>query len=319
MYLLGIEALHRAIEACLHAQNVHLTRKDFIQLQQQYARVKTTSDTQNKAYAAELSSWVYVTCRMPATFSAIQQVLKQLPVNFRPRTALDVGAGTGSGTLAALGMFPDLQAIHLCDRQAELLSLGQQIRSQLNLHPPIHEHCTSIENFHQSGDLVICAYALNEIPAPGRLKLVQRLWDMCTGALVLIEPGTPNSYRTLMEVRDWVIEQNIHIAAPCSHVGRCPMAGEDWCHFHARVPRSTRMRQLKSGIKDYEEEPYSYLILTRDVSAGPVGARVLARPKKTPAGIEITTCAQDSPERRVIPKKHPRYKEIKQVKAGDCV
>ncbi|WP_281407859.1 small ribosomal subunit Rsm22 family protein, partial [Mesorhizobium sp. M2E.F.Ca.ET.209.01.1.1] len=43
----------------------------------------------------------------------------------------------------------------------------------------------------QPADLVTCAYVLDEIVPASLAKMIDRLWHLTTGTLLIIEPGTP--------------------------------------------------------------------------------------------------------------------------------
>ena len=72
----------------------------------------------------------------------------------------------------------------------------------------------------------------------------------------------------------------------------CPLAAPDWCHFAARVERSSLHRRIKEGALGYEDEKYSYVALTRDPVL-PAASRVLRRPVHHPGLIELQLCTPD--------------------------
>lgn len=97
--------------------------------------------------------------------------------------------------------------------------------------------------------------------------------------VVIIEPGTPDGYLRVREARDQLIAAGLRIAAPCPHDGTCPVVvGEDWCHFSARVSRSSLHRQVKGGSLAYEDEKFSYVAATR-VPVTPATARITRKPQ----------------------------------------
>lgn len=131
-------------------------------------------------------------------------------------------------------------------------------------------------------DLVVAAYSLSEVAdSANRKRLVQQLWKMTKGVLVLVEFSNLHNFNLLMEARDTVLEEKDvglwdwqpTIVAPCPHEHRCPLR-----HCKAGVKRK-RMRlctteaqyratfidvwarhlPLKVGI-----EPISYMIFARN-------------------------------------------------------
>ena len=161
-------------------------------------------------------------------------------------------------------------------------------------------------------DLVVAAYALGELDARGGAggvsdrgaderaataartrpprvasenrrradETVAQLWSRVApgGALVLVEPGTPNGSRLIRRARQRVLDSerdaaarrvsgskkgsgkgpsgdldsfgdldviDAHVVAPCQHDRACPMDGlPTWCHFSQRVRRSEMHRQM---------------------------------------------------------------------------
>ena len=175
-------------------------------------------------------------------------------------------------------------------------------------------------------DLVVAAYALGELDAPGGTggtgegaetaarrprdenqirrradETVAQLWSRVApgGALVLVEPGTPNGSRLIRRARQRVLDSerdaaarrvsgskkgsgkgpsgdldsfgdldviDAHVVAPCQHDRACPMDGlPTWCHFSQRVRRSEMHRQMlpRGRGAQHQDERFSYVILRR--------------------------------------------------------
>jgi len=132
---------------------------------------------------------------------------------------------------------------------------------------------------------VIAAYSLGEVDE----KLAAKFWDAARVALVVIEPGTSRAYSTLMRIRTQLLAAGAHMVAPCPAAGACPLPADDWCHFGARVERSSLHRRVKGGELGYEDENFSYLALARDPAAT-ARSRILRRPKREPGLITLETC-----------------------------
>jgi ribosomal protein RSM22 (predicted rRNA methylase) len=52
-----------------------------------------------------------------------------------------------------------------------------------------------------SADLVVASYTLGELPPAELTRLVHRLWQRATQAIVVVEPGTPRGFHTVSTVR----------------------------------------------------------------------------------------------------------------------
>lgn len=131
-------------------------------------------------------------------------------------------------------------------------------------------------------DLVVAAYSLSEIGDEAhRKRIVQQLWKMTRGVLVLMEFANLSNFNLLMEARDTILEEKgvglwdwqPTIVGPCPHEKRCPLrhckSGVKRqrmriCHTEAQYKATfievwARHLPLKVGI-----EPVSYIIFARN-------------------------------------------------------
>jgi ribosomal protein RSM22 (predicted rRNA methylase) len=72
----------------------------------------------------------------------------------------------------------------------------------------------------------------------------------------------------------------------------CPVVPPDWCHFAARVERSSLHRRIKDADLGYEDEKFSYVALSRE-PAQPAPARIVRRPQHHPGFIILETCTPE--------------------------
>ncbi len=107
---------------------------------------------------------------------------------------------------------------------------------------------------------------------------------------IIIEPGTPQGFEGIRQMRDFFIQKKAFILAPCTHLAMCPMTGGNWCHFSTRVERSAFHRNLKQGSLNFEDEKFSYLILSKTPVLLPQG-RVVSIPKKQNKGVTVDICS----------------------------
>ncbi|MEU9384658.1 small ribosomal subunit Rsm22 family protein, partial [Streptomyces sp. NPDC048279] len=94
--------------------------------------------------------------------------------------------------------------------------------------------------------------------------------------------------------------------------------GTDWCHFSARVSRSSLHRQVKGGSLAYEDEKFSYVAATR-LPAAPAPARVVRRPQIRKGQVLLDLCEKDERLRRTtVTKRHgDLYKAARDADWGD--
>jgi ribosomal protein RSM22 (predicted rRNA methylase) len=137
--------------------------------------------------------------------------------------------------------------------------------------------------------------------------------------LVVIEPGTVRGFHFIHEARSALIAAGAHLLAPCPHGKECPMAASgDWCHFAARVERTSLHRQLKGGALGYEDEKFSYVVASRDpISAAP--ARIVRHPQKHSGHVQLTLCTPEGLTTPTIGKSQKeKYKFARHAHWGDA-
>jgi ribosomal protein RSM22 (predicted rRNA methylase) len=227
----------------------------------------------------------YLVTRMPATFGAAHAVLCELRERLGARivsSVLDIGAGAGAASLAARECFPEAQTITLVERDSALAAAARQCLPGATL---VLNDVTRLQTF-APHDLVIAAYSLGEIAEP----LAARLWQAARVALVAIEPGTPRGYALILKTRRELLEAGASMAAPCPAATPCPLAAPDWCHFAARVERSSMHRRIKHAELGYEDEKFSYIAVARE-PVDLAASRIIRHPRQRPGLIVLETCA----------------------------
>lgn len=239
----------------------------------------------------------YIATRMPATYAAIHASLTALAERapaFAPRTALDVGAGPGTVLWAASAVWPDLQSVTLLEASPAIRAVGEKLAAASHLP---HVDWRNADVTRDAGrlapsDLVTLAYVLDELSPEQGAKLVDRLWSLTSGVLVIVEPGTTAGWRRILNARAQLIAAGANILAPCPHALACPIIEPDWCHFAARVARSRVHRLAKEAEVPWEDEKYIYLAASR-VAADARPARVLTPPESGSGRVKLKLCQPD--------------------------
>ena len=225
----------------------------------------------------------YLVTRMPATYAAAYSVLGEVCTRLggaAVASVLDVGAGTGAASLAARQWYPGA-AITMVERDSAFTEAALEFLPDA---AAVHADAVTLDPL-PPHDLVIAGYAMGEFARP----LTHRLWQAARVALVVIEPGTPEGFSLVRNVRDQLLAAGARMAAPCPAETACPVASPDWCHFAARVERSSLHRRLKDAQLNYEDEKFSYIFLTRD-AVSPAEARIVRHPRHQPGLITLEVC-----------------------------
>lgn len=152
----------------------------------------------------------------------------------------------------------------------------------------------------EPADLVSASYVLNELPLFAATEVLTRMWDATRHTLVIVEPGTPRGFETVLAARRWLLGAGAHLVAPCPSGAACPKAASGrWCHFAARFPRDELHRQVKQTTLGYEDEKYSYIVASREPPTRP-SARVTAMPKKASGLVILEVCEAPELHQRTV-------------------
>lgn len=266
----------------------------------------------------------YAAYRMPATFEAVRSALAALAdalPGWTPAGHTDVGGGTGAATWAVQTTWPGERGVTVLDWAEPALAVGRRLAAA---HPALKDARWQRARIGadltlDDTDLVTVSYVLNELAEPARAALVDAA-ARAARTVVIVEAGTPAGYARVIEARDRLIRAGFRIAAPCPHSAACPIApGTDWCHFSARVGRSSLHRQVKGGSLAYEDEKFSYVAATR-LPAEPAPARVVRRPQIRKGQVLLDLCETDERlSRRTVTKRHgDLYKAARDADWGDA-
>ncbi|WP_189944977.1 small ribosomal subunit Rsm22 family protein [Streptomyces roseolus] len=263
----------------------------------------------------------YAAYRMPATFEAARgalDALRDAAPEWVPGTHTDIGGGTGAASWAVADAWdgrPPRSTV--LDWAEPALALGRELAGGVLDAEWRRERIGTALRLDET-DLVTVSYVLKELTEGDRAALVAEAARAATGAVVIVEPGTPDGYERIIAARSVLIDAGLTVAAPCPHSGACPIEpGTDWCHFSARVSRSSLHRQVKGGSLPYEDEKYAYVAATR-FPATPAPARVIRRPQTRKGLVLLDLCAPGGLERATVTKRHgPLYKQARDAEWGD--
>ncbi|MEV8428327.1 small ribosomal subunit Rsm22 family protein [Streptomyces chartreusis] len=266
----------------------------------------------------------YAAYRMPATFEAVRSALEAFArtvPDWTPATHTDVGGGTGAATWAVSTTWPGERGVTVLDWAEPALAIGREIAAADPTLDKARWQRTRIDSTLtlDPADLVTVSYVLNELTARDRAALLDTVASAAR-TVTIVEPGTPDGYTRVIEARDRLIAAGFRIAAPCPHSAACPIVpGTDWCHFSARVSRSSLHRRIKGGSLAYEDEKFSYVAATR-LPATPAPARVVRKPQIRKGQVLLDLCETDpSLHRTTITKRHgDLYKAARDTEWGDA-
>jgi ribosomal protein RSM22 (predicted rRNA methylase) len=264
----------------------------------------------------------YLATRLPATYAAIRASLAAIAdvrPEWSPRTLLDVGAGPGTVLWAVRDQWPSIGDATMVEASDAIRQIGNALARATGARtnwiaadiarglPPL-----------EGAELVTLSYVLGELSRAAINPLIERLWTLSGGVLLVVEPGTPVGWQRILVVRDCLIALGAHIVAPCAHAEGCPLIAPDWCHFSRRVARSRTHRLAKDADVPWEDEKFIYLAASRTPN-DTAFARVLARPRAASGAVRLKLCCSNGQveERLVTKRQGDDYKVARRVDWGD--
>lgn len=278
------------------------------------------------ANSSRVDPAAYLAARAPATFAACRKVLAEAAhaaPQLKPASLLDVGAGPGTASWAALTQWPSLARITQIEATPAFADLAADLNGASGL-APLHEAKllrVSLQDASagENADAVLASYVLAELPLAVIAATVTSLWNRAGAALILVEPGTPQGFARIRAARDSLIGAGAVIAAPCTHANECPMAGADWCHFKTRLPRRRLHMHAKGAGVPFEDEAYSYLVALRH-GAPVTGQRILSPPVVSKAAVRLKLCGAEGLSERHIPARDRHaFKAAKKLQWGEAL
>lgn len=281
---------------------------DYTRLSKRYLQGKGGFENQKERMA-------YIIARMPATFTAICQVLKELkgaPI----RSLIDWGSGPGSGIWAARTAFPELTKAHLIDSDFQIVQLGKEFTKNLSGITWIVADAISLATYPPC-DLSLFSYSLGEIPKKSQIPLLLKAWKT-SHYLLVIEPGTPKRFERMLLFREALLKEGAYILAPCPHARLCPMNEQkNWCHFSVRLARTKEHRIIKEAYLGYEDEKFCYLLVGK-TEKQPDDARVIGHPQKGNGYITLPICGKKGLKSSIVAKRQKTfYRSIRKLKWGE--
>lgn len=313
--------VRQALEGLLSGRSIRDLAARSVAISQHY---RNRSDSSGVVKADD-DALAYAAARMPATFAAMVHALGALgeaAVDVQPVSLLDAGCGPGTAAIAALDAFPGIETLALVDRSTVFLDLARNIVGPAAQSRSVTFSSIDITSGRvaTAADLVTAGYLFAELRDDAVIGLARALWASAQQALVITEPGTPDGFRRIRAIREDLIGQGAHVAAPCTHHGACPMTEGAWCRVPIRVQRSRDHRVLKGGQLGYEDEPVAYLALTRAPPTRRPGARVVAEPVSTKAGLTLRTCgAEGLADFAIAARDRENFRKYKRLRWGAAI
>ncbi len=209
-----------------------------------------------------------------------------LPEREAPRV-VDVGAGPLAGMLACWVVYGRLGACWAVDLSRAALEDGRELLAAVGADVDLLTLWDKSLNAEPGTwlpvgdvDVIVAANVLNELSDPRSPDLRLRVVDACVkallpgGRLLVVEPSMRVEARSLMSVRDDVVDAGVAaVLSPCRGAARCPLllTRGDWCHgelpWGAHPPAYRALEKAVKLRKDLLSS--AHLLLARPDEAAP--------------------------------------------------
>ncbi|MHC4886839.1 MAG: small ribosomal subunit Rsm22 family protein, partial [Planctomycetota bacterium] len=199
-------------------------------------------------------------------------------------TELGCGPGTflWSLLLYCRAVCPEAEAglsLQGIDCSLPALDLGRRLEESFAPQRPIEWRAG---NWHAldslESDVVIFGHTLIEGQAPSP----ERIAGLCRNArmVILIEPGTRQSFHRLLPVRDRLFAEGWHLHFPCPVDAPCPMGTDNWCHFSVGREPLPVLQRIGASLPGESRSCFSAFFFTREPRQSASDYRVLSKLKK---------------------------------------
>ncbi|MFM2422896.1 MAG: hypothetical protein RL291_1426 [Pseudomonadota bacterium] len=311
-------ALPSHVLSAIEAEFVHRPRASIMAGQSQLSEAYRSGRPSSEAVRTDEAALAYVAARMPATFASMTRALEEIEVlcpDFQPSSVLDIGAGPGTATFAAMNRWQSIENARFIEPNSAMRAIAQRLFATGPLKPDFAETLGTAPV-----DLALFGYVLVEQPLAQAVRNVEATLAV-SRMTVIVEPGTPEGFARINAIREAVRHNKTHhILAPCTHSVACPMRDGQWCHFNVRLPRTRLHQSIKAAEAPFEDERFTYLVLSRDPPSDATGtwSRTMADPRATKATVTLKVCNADGLGELAIPTRdRPAAKHAKGTSWGD--
>lgn len=284
---------------------------------------RTNEGRGKRLLKTESEAIAYAISRMPATYGAVYNALKYCLDIYNPviKTVADIGAGTGTATIAVSQLL-DVEKIECFEREDSMRKVGINIfKKYSNLSDKTNWIKLDICNdeITEKYNLVVTSYMLNEISDEQKNIIVEKLWKISKDMLLIVEPGTMEGYKNIINAKRKLLEMGANIIAPCKN-DKCKLPKDDWCNFSCRVQRTKIHKELKEGNAPYEDEKYMYIAVSKQKINQTNRKRILRHPIIHNGFVKLKVCDEEDIKEITISKKDKeRFKLARKSKVGDLI
>ena len=179
----------------------------------------------------------------------LNEVLKWMPATWidelKKCDFIDLGAGPGTFSLAwkELGAEGDFYQIELSQLMREQ---GKKIWE--GFHKEKLFQGIKWEWKTERPKFLLFGHAANEMGAAAAIQYIEKINPE---HILFIEPGTKVFFPTMLEIRNYLLNNNHSVLYPCPNELECPMKNspDDWCHQFIQIKQDAEIERISQMAK----------------------------------------------------------------------
>jgi ribosomal protein RSM22 (predicted rRNA methylase) len=195
--------------------------------------------------------YLYLTTNVPKLFKVLSFLPKELILKIAATPWIDFGSGPATYTLAWYAWLQHQKIPYpkeglLIEKDPAMQEIANKVLDKFLHHEDIKVANTLQQKKLEQATLFF-GHSCNELSTEVLLNMVE---DVKPKFILFLEPGTPEVFKKILEIRTHLLSRDFKVHYPCLQMKSCPMKQTDnWCHqyLHLRLPSQVeRLTQLAS-------------------------------------------------------------------------
>jgi ribosomal protein RSM22 (predicted rRNA methylase) len=258
----------------------------------------------------------YAALYFPTNAPKLNFLFSQLPTEYldflKGQNCLDFGCGPGtfSFLLASFGL-----KVKAFDHSSLMIEQAQRLKP-LFKHLKLEDHL-QFQNTQPKKEkgVLFLGHILNELNLNQMIELVSTYEG---SEIILIEPGTKQSFEQVMVLREWLLNHGYKILYPCPLPSDCPVQKRgDWCHQLVHAAHNPAIERWLQILKlNRRQMPMVAQVYSREFTKTPAYPYNLRLLRETKHSFELELCEnilQELKIQRIEISKKTLSKETKQM------
>jgi ribosomal protein RSM22 (predicted rRNA methylase) len=246
---------------------------------------------------------MYFMTYLPKMRQAIDYLGEDFKEVLSSHALLDIGAGPG--TLYHALELTEHKKLYAEETSKLMVEVGQKLAEHESL---------DIKWNKRVNEKDLCVFFTHSLNEMGLAEGLEYIEAHDPSEIVFIEPGTKESFKLLLAMREKLMEIGYEINYPCHKSAACPLNENDWCHQVMHVTHPQEVERLCQILKlDRRVQPVCLQWFSK-IKREKKGSTIFRRHKETKFSFEYEVCTNNEIEYLQIMKKTLEKKQIKQIR-----